>query len=146
MSPDNDPIKKLRQTNANKHSVSVRSEVIYPELSYRIMGAVFEVHSCLGPGFTENIYEQALALELKKRNIQFEEQKFIEVKYKDTLVGTYRLDFVIENQIILEIKAVSELTNLFKHQVTSYLCATGLRLGILVNFGSDRVQSERVVK
>jgi GxxExxY protein len=118
--------------------------LLFPELSYRIMRAVFEVHNHLGPGFTEDIYEEALALELASQAIPFERQKQIQVKYKDRMVGNYRLDLVIENKIILELKAVSELNDIFQAQLHSYLCATGLQLGILINFGSKLVQSIRV--
>lgn len=88
MSSVHDVNEKKRLKRVNQSFKPVGQEVIYPELSYRIMGAIFEVHTCLGPGFTENIYQQALAIELGKRNIPFEEQKVIEVKYKDALVGT----------------------------------------------------------
>jgi GxxExxY protein len=119
-------------------------DVLYPELSYGIMKAVFEVHNHLGPGFTEDIYENALAMELELAGIPFERQKQIQVQYKGRYVGTYRLDVVIDEKIILELKAVTELTEVFKAQLHSYLCATGLQLGILINFGSKRVNYFRV--
>jgi GxxExxY protein len=87
---------------------TVKKDLLYPELSYRVMQAVFEVHNHLGPGFTEDIYETALALELELQGIPFERQKQIQVQYKDHYVGTYRLDLVIDGKIILELKAVSE--------------------------------------
>lgn len=119
-------------------------EVIYPELSYQIMEIIFEVHNQLGPGFSEELYERAVVIELKKRNIPFEHQKTIPVFYKGELLGNYRLDLIIDGKIIAELKAVSSLNDLFKQQVVSYLKATGLRLGILVNFGSRRVESVRI--
>jgi GxxExxY protein len=122
----------------------VGPNVIYPELSYQIMEVIFEVHNQLGPGFSEELYERAVVIELKKRNIPFERQKTISVFYKGELLGNYRLDLVIDAKIIVEMKAVSNLNDLFKQQVVSYLRATGLQLGILVNFGSRRVESVRI--
>ena len=120
-------------------------EVLYPELSYLVMEAIFEVHNQLGPGFSEEIYQKALMAEMQLRNLPFEAQKIITVKYKNNPLGTYRLDLVIDGKIILELKAVVSLNDLFKQQVISYLKASGLRLGILVNFGKTRVETIRFV-
>ncbi len=109
------------------------------------MKAVFEVHNTLGPGFVESVYEEALAYELELREIPFERQKAVTVRYKGRVVGTHRLDFVVDGRIVLELKAVSALTDVFKHKTLSYLKATGLRLGILINFGTPRVEYTRVV-
>jgi GxxExxY protein len=114
--------------------------VIYRELSYRIMQAAFEVHNTLGPGFLESVYEEALACEPEIRSVPFQRQKKIVIHYKERVVGTHRLDFVVDNAIVLELKAVSALTDAFKQQTLSYLKATGLRLGILINFGTPRVE------
>ena len=122
----------------------VGKEVIYPDLSYKIMQAVFEVHNHLGPGFSEEIYEKALSLEFKSQGIPFERQKQIQVNYKGQFIGNYRLDMVVDDKIILELKAVSELNDVFQVQLHSYLAATGLQLGILINFGSKRVKSFRI--
>jgi len=122
----------------------VKKDLLYPELSYRIMQAVFEVHNHLGPGFTEDIYENALALELDLQHIPFERQQQIQVHYKDRFVGTYRLDMVVDRKIILELKAVASLNEIFRSQLDSYLRAIGLQLGILINFGTKRVQFDRI--
>ena len=122
-----------------------KENVIYPELSYELMNVMFEVHNQLGPGFTEDIYENAVVYELEKRKIPFEKQKLIKVFYKDIFVGDYRLDIVVDNKIILELKAVNGLNDVFKHQLLSYLKATQYRLGLLINFGTSRVQSERII-
>jgi len=120
-------------------------KVIYRELSYRVMKAVFEVHNALGPGFVEGVYEEALAYELELHGVPFERQKVVTVSYKGRAVGTHRLDFVVDGKIVLELKAVSALTDVFKQQTLSYLKATGLRLGILINFGTPRVEYIRIV-
>lgn len=108
------------------------------------MGAVFEVHNALGPGFLESLYEEALAYEFELRGIPFEKQKEITVRYKGCEVGKHRLDFVVDDKIILELKAVSELTDVFRKQTTSYLKATRLKLGILINFSTPSVDYERI--
>jgi len=135
----------MKANNANGSNIkNVGEKVLYAELSYRVMNAVFEVHNQLGPGFTEKIYERALIVELKKRNIAYEVQKQIEVVYKVEKLGLYRLDLLIEGKIILEIKATASLNDLFKQQLLSYLRATELRLGILINFGTKRVEYTRI--
>jgi GxxExxY protein len=121
-----------------------KDKVLHRELSYRVMGAVFEVHNALGPGFAERIYEEALVQELVARAIPFTRQQEITVRYKGHVVGTHRLDLVIDEKIVLELKATSALNDAFKQQTLSYLKATGLRLGILVNFGTPRVEYVRI--
>jgi GxxExxY protein len=123
----------------------VSEKVLYPELSFDIMGAVYEVHNHLGPGFSEELYERALIMELNARHISYEQQKTIQVSYKGQPLGIYRLDLVVADQIILELKAASTLNDTFRQQLRSYLKASGLRLGILINFGASTVQSERIV-
>lgn len=119
--------------------------IIYRNLSYRVMDAVFEVHNTLGPGFVESVYEEALVHELEIRSIPFKRQTTITINYKERTVGTHRLDLVVDGKIILELKAVSALTDVFKQQTLSYLKATGLKLGILINFGTPRVEYVRIV-
>jgi GxxExxY protein len=105
-----------------------------------------EVHRVLGPGFLEAVYETALAYELTQCGIRFEAQKRLPVFYKDQLVGQYAADFVIEDQSILEIKAVSNLTKSHEAQAHHYLAATRLKLAILINFGAESLQQKRVVR
>ncbi len=115
-------------------------KIIYPELSYAIMEAAFEVHNTLGPGFVEQIYEEALACELQLRGIPFERQERITVEYKGRTVGTHQLDLVVDGKIIVELKAATALADVHKQQLLSYLKTTKLKLGILLNFGSPRVE------
>jgi len=130
--------------NTNRARKLVGPDVLYPDLSYRIMEAIFEVHNRLGPGFSEEIYQRATIAEIEFRDIPYESQKVITVLYRGKPVGTYRLDLVIDGKIILELKAVASLNDLFKQQLASYLKATDLRLGILINFGSRRVEYVRI--
>ena len=121
------------------------SKIIYKDLSYKIMEAAFEVHNELGPGFLENIYEAALQLELEEKGYEVERQKPIPVLYKQKQIGEHRLDIVVEKKIILELKAVTELNDLFHQQLLSYLKASNKKLGILINFGNKRVEHTRIV-
>lgn len=134
-----------RMDEWHEYQEKKNGEIIYRDLSYQIMQAVFEVHNTLGPGFVESVYEEALAHEFDLRHIPFERQKEITVYYKQHVVGRHRLDLVVEDKIILELKAVSTLTDVFKQQVLSYLKTTGLKLAILINFGTTRVEYTRIV-
>jgi GxxExxY protein len=123
-----------------------RGELMYPELSYKIVGAAMEVHKHLGNGFLEAIYDEALAMELSALNIPFEYQKDLKVFYRGKpLKHTYRADFVVDGKIIVENKASSGLTNNDRAQMINYLKATGYRLGILINYGSPSLQYERLI-
>ena len=121
------------------------TDVVYKELSYQIMAAVFEVYNTLGFGFLEKVYERALLKELCLRGIPVEAQKEIKVFYKGEEVGAYFADLVVNDEILLELKAVESLNNIHKAQVLNYLKATGFKLGLLINFGRERVQYERLV-
>jgi len=104
------------------------------ELAKQFIDAAIEVHRDLGPGYDEMIYENALAVELELRGIPFNRQKTIQVFYKGVLVGEGRLDLLLDNELVVELKAVDELNQKHLAQVISYLKATELPLGILVNF------------
>jgi GxxExxY protein len=104
------------------------------DLAHRVIGAAIEVHRHLGPGFLEVVYEEALAIELRLRGIPFERQKLIVVGYKEAAVGEGKLDLLVDDRRIVELKAVEALAAIHKAQVISYLRATRLRLGLLINF------------
>jgi GxxExxY protein len=123
-----------------------REGLIYPELSYKVVGAAMEVHGHLGSGFLEAIYDEAFAVELSALDIPFEYQKDLRVFYKGKpLNRAYRADFVIAEKIIVENKASSGLTNNDRAQMINYLKATGYKLGILINYGTPSLQYERLV-
>lgn len=112
--------------------------LIYPKESYLINGAAYEVYKKLGFGFLEAVYQEAFEIELIKRNIPYEREKELSISYGDiVLQQKYRADFVCFGKIIVELKAVSELTDSHRSQVFNYLHATDFRLGILLNFGYD---------
>ena len=123
------------------------SEIIYPEESYRIMGACFEVYKEKGCGFLEAVYQECLEMEFGDQSVPFTPQQKLPLSYKGRpLKQTYEPDFICLGKIIVEIKAVSALTNEHRAQVQNYLRATGHRLGLLVNFGHfPKVEAERIV-
>ncbi len=96
--------------------------------------------SALGPGLLENIYEQALIHEFDLRNIEYEQQKEISIKYKDNIVGSQRLDLIVDHKVIVELKAVNEIYKVFEAQIISYLKATGLKIGLLISFNVNRLK------
>ena len=104
------------------------------KLAREVIGAALEVHRTLGPGFLESVYEEALCIELDKRGIAFERQVEVSIKYKGHAVGKGRLDLLIENKLIVELKTVESFAPIHQAQVISYLKATGLSLGLLINF------------
>ena len=121
-------------------------ELLFKEEAFAIVGAAMEVHRSLGWGFLESVYQTALAHEFTLRNIPFNQQVHIPVTYKDISVGEYIADFVVYEKIVVEIKAVSNLTSSHQAQTLNYLAATGYRLALLINFGSSSLQYRRVIK
>lgn len=105
-----------------------------------------EVHTTLGPGFLEAVYQRALAHELRIRSIPFEEQVCLPVIYKGVPAGEYAADFVIEGKLILELKSVSALNANHQAQAMHYLAATGYDLALLLNFGAGSLQHRRVIR
>ena len=102
-----------------------------------------EVHKTLGPGFVEAVYEAAVAYELRQLNLAFERQKALAVYYKGMVIGEYKADFVAENGVIVELKAQKALTAVDEAQLINYLKATGVRVGLLLNFGTRSLQQTR---
>ena len=113
-------------------------------LTGRIIGAAVQVHRELGPGFLESIYEAALAIELENRAIRFERQFRVPVTYQKRKVGAHRLDLVVANKVVVEIKAVQELQSAFFRVVRSYMRATQLNRGLILNFGTPLLEVKRV--
>ncbi len=109
--------------------------LIYEKESYAINGAAMHVHSVLGHGFLESVYQEALEIEFQKRNIPYEREKDIRINYDgQTLKQNYRADFVCYGKIIVELKAIESLSRVQEAQVHNYLRATGFRLGLLYNW------------
>jgi GxxExxY protein len=120
------------------------SELKYSELTGDTIGCAMEVHRFLGCGFQEYIYQRALAIELTKRKIRFEEQFEMNVLYKGDIVGKRIVDFFIDKKIMLEIKAVTMLEDVHIAQALNYLEASGSEVGLIINFGSKSLQFKRL--
>lgn len=122
-------------------------DLIYSNESYAIRGAVMKVYNTLGCGFLEAVYQEALAIELEKRNIPFEREKELSIFYEGHLLQKkYFADFVCFDKIIVELKAVKDLDDSHRSQIYNYLKATGFKLGLLINFGNCKeVEIERRV-
>lgn len=121
--------------------------LIYSNESYAINGAAMDVYNHLGHGFLEAVYQEALEREFLRRGIPFEREKVLTISYKgEVLKQTYKADFVCYDKIIVELKAVSELTETHRAQVYNYLHATGYSLGLLYNFGfANGLERDRIV-
>jgi GxxExxY protein len=109
------------------------------ELTERIIGCAIEVHRQLGPGLLESTYEAALAIELESSDLHFDRQIIFPVVYKNRTIGEYRVDLVVENSVIVEIKSVERFDPVFEAQLLTYLKVTGKRVGLLINFNSRLV-------
>ncbi|PKP38749.1 MAG: GxxExxY protein [Bacteroidetes bacterium HGW-Bacteroidetes-15] len=121
-------------------------ELLYKHEVYKLIGAAMEVHSVLGCGFLEPVYQEAFAMELSKRKIPFEQEKQIHINYKgSTLNKYYQADFLCYDQIIVELKALSELTSNHESQILNYLKATNLKVGLLLNFGEESLIYRRFI-
>lgn len=125
----------------------VEGELLFKDESYKILGACFEVYREKGCGFLEPVYQECLEIEFRLQGIPFEAQKSLALEYKNCpLRSTYQPDFICYGTIILELKAVTDLGDEHRAQVQNYLKATGLKLGLLVNFGHyPKVKAERIV-
>jgi GxxExxY protein len=113
---------------------------LFKDITDKIIGAAIEVHKILGPGLLEGIYESALIREFTLRNIKYEQQKEIALIYKDANIGNHRIDLLVENEIIVELKSVEELHPINDAQLITYLKTTGKRVGLLINFNVNRLK------
>ena len=121
--------------------------LLYAEESYKINGAIYEVHKELGPGLLEKVYQEAFERELKLQGIPFEREKSFTIWYKgEELEQKYVADFVCYDKIVVELKAVDELQPVHTAQVINYLSITGYKLGLLVNFNAEKIKPERIVR
>ena len=121
--------------------------LLYQELTNRILKACYTVHNELGCGFLEKVYQEALAIQMTEMNIPFEREKHLNVFYHGKcLQCDYIADFVVDDKVILELKAVTEMENVFKAQTINYLKITGYKVGFLMNFGQEEFQFKRFVR
>jgi GxxExxY protein len=113
------------------------------DLAGRLIGLAMKIHSTLGPGFLESVYHKALAHELEKAGIRFESEKPLNVFYDGVLIGEFVADFLIEDKLVVELKAVQTLAVAHEVQTVNYLTATGKDIGLLVNFGGERLEFKK---
>jgi GxxExxY protein len=120
-------------------------KLIYADLTYKIRGCIFDVYNELGHGHKEQVYQKALAKELEEKEIPFKREVNLKVKYKGESVGNYRPDFLIEEKVMVEIKAVEFMPKSYEEQLIHYLKSTEIKLGLLVNFGRPKLEIKRLV-
>ncbi len=118
---------------------------LYQDLTYKLRGIFFKVYNQLGPGLSEKIYQRAIIQELETQKISYETEKVIVIKYKDTKIGRQRLDLIIDDKIVIEIKATDNMHSLFEKQTIAYLKTSNYKLALLVNFGGDKIIIKRYV-
>lgn len=121
------------------------NKLIHEELTGRIIACAIEVHKALGPGFLESIYEAALVVELGRAGLKLEQQKTLPIRYRNILVGEHRLDLLVEDTIVVELKAISALEDVHFAIVRSYLKAAGLEHALLLNFATMPLAVKRVI-
>lgn len=121
-------------------------KILYETLSYEVVGAAMAVHRALGPNYLEVVYQRALAHELSLRKVMFEREKRLQVMYKGISVGDYIADFIVENAIVLELKAAKHYHPQYATQALNYLAATDLRLALVLCFGGEKLIHKRVVR
>ncbi|QGY44619.1 GxxExxY protein [Maribellus comscasis] len=121
-------------------------EKIDDNLTYKIIGCAMNIHNTLGNGFQEVIYQRCLATELEKQSINYEREKEMPIFYEGIEVGKRRADFIIEEKVMVEIKAIIQLENVHLAQGLNYLTAYNIKKGLLINFGSASLQVKRLFK
>lgn len=127
-------------------ATDVADKLLYRQLTYKIIGIFYKVHTALGCGFPEKIYQRAIEIELEKEDISYETEKLFKVVYSEEEVGSFRLDMIIDEKVIIEIKAVERLPKVFKEQLISQLKASPYEVGLLVNFGAPKLEYVRIVR
>lgn len=121
-------------------------EILHHEITEAIIKCAYEVHNYLGSGFLERVYENALCKELEFQGIAAQAQVMIKVEYKGTIVGDYVADIVVENKVLIELKAVERVIDIYELQLKNYLKATGIEVGLLLNFGKSLEIKRKYVK
>ena len=116
----------------------------FADLTYEIIGAAMEVHRTIGPGLPEKVYEVAMLYELELRDVQVATQHHVSVSYKGRLAGEFFLDLVVDDKVIVELKALHELLPVHRSQLITYLKASYYKIGLLINFGQPSLAFERI--
>jgi len=135
----------IRKPLINANTKDANDGLVYPELSYQIMGILYKIHNELGAHLQEKYYQRAIEEELTMQKIPFEREKMIPLTYINKTIGRYFVDFIIDSKIALEIKSIDFFTKKEWKQVTAYLKTANLRLGILANFSQEKIIYKRVL-
>ncbi len=122
----------------------VDNRYLHSELTDKIIASAYEVHRELGAGFLEKVYENALLIELQTQGLKVKRQEPLNVYYKNKIIGDYYADLIIEDKVIIEIKAINEMNKAHEAQLINYLKATGIKIGLLINFG-NKLQIKRKI-
>jgi len=121
-------------------------KLLYRELTYKLIGIFYKLHTALGCGFPEKIYQRAIGIELKKEKIPYTTEKEFKVEYEGEKIGYFKSDMVIDEKVIIELKAVERLPKVFREQLISQLKASPYELGLLVNFGAAKLEYIRIAR
>lgn len=122
-------------------------ELLYKNEAYKVIGCAMKVHSVLGPGFLEAVYQEALEIMFQNEGVPYLREPILKIDFMgETLKKAYSPDFVCYEKIIVELKAEEQLVGINRAQVISYLCASKMKLGLLINFGAEHLQHERLVR
>ena len=130
----------MRPQRAQRFSLCTPNEFPLKEIMGKVISCAIEVHSTLGPGLLGNVYEEALGHEFTLRGIVYERQKEINLQYKGKEIGRHRIDFLVEDEVIVELKAVEGMNKIYEAQLLTYLRAKGKRVGLLINFNVARLK------
>jgi GxxExxY protein len=122
-----------------------KKDLVYPELSYKIIGCAFEVFNSIGGAHKEVVYQKAMSIALKEKGLAFTEQTYYPVKFKDVVVGKNFFDFHVEEKVVVELKSANHFSKLNYDQVLNYLNVSKVKLALLISFGTEEVRCKRVV-
>lgn len=136
----------IHKSGCKQIDTDVADKLLHRGLTYKIIGIFYKIHTTLGCGFPEKVYQKAIEIELKKEDIPYETEKLFKVIYSQEEVGSFRLDLVIDGKVIVEIKAVERLPKVFKEQLISQLKASPYEVGLLVNFGGPKLEYIRILR
>ena len=130
----------MKPQRPQRNTLSTPKEYLFKEITEKIISCALEIHSSLGPGLLENLYEEAMEHELKSRGIKYQRQKELEITYKGNPIGSYRLDYLIEDRVIVELKCVKAIKGIHIAQLLTYLRTENIRVGLVINFNVERLK------
>lgn len=122
-----------------------REDLLFPDLSYQIIGCAFEVFNEIGGGHKENIYQKALKISFEKKGLKFKEQVYFPLEFQQRVIGKNYFDFLVDEKVVVELKCLARFTKANYDQVLKYLNVSDLKLALLLNFGMEEVKCRRVV-